>query len=106
MAASIGTDDVANQSPPYQDVDLFGSDVPLQEAVAANGAGGEGAGLAAFGRRWGSAAMFEQARLANENPPKLNGNVVEFHPAYHHFMAASVRDGLHASTWRLDGMPA
>jgi putative acyl-CoA dehydrogenase len=106
MAARIDADDVANQPPPYQDVDLFGSDVPLQEAVGANGAAGEGAGLASFGRRWGSAAMFEQARLANENPPKLNGDEVEFHPAYHQFMAASVREGLHASTWRMDGTPA
>ena len=61
MAARIGTDEVFNQSPPYQDVDLFGSDAPLQEAVAANGAGGEAAALAQFGRRWGSAEMFEQA---------------------------------------------
>ena len=35
MAARIGTDEVSNQSPPYQDVDLFGSDAPLREAVAA-----------------------------------------------------------------------
>src|SRR5438874_1700269 len=27
--------DVLNQSPPYEDVDLFGSDRPLQDAVAA-----------------------------------------------------------------------
>ena len=67
------------------------SDRPLREAVAANGAGGEAAALAEFGRRWGTAAMFEQARLANENPPKLRTfdtkgfrrDVVEFHPAYH-----------------------
>jgi putative acyl-CoA dehydrogenase len=58
--------------------------------------------------------MFEQARIANENPPKLrafdaSGNrcdVVEFHPAYHHFMTESVAAGLHASTWQADGMRA
>ena len=94
MAARIGTDEVSNQSPPYQDVDLFGSDTPLREAVAANGAGGEAAALAEFGRHWGSAAMFERAKLANENPPRLDREVVEFHPAYHQFMAESVREGL------------
>src|SRR5207342_2296614 len=102
------------QSPPYEDVDLYGSDRPLQEAAAANGAGGDARALAAFGRLWGSAAMFEQARLANENPPKLRAfdaqgrrsDSVEFHPAYHAFMADSVREGLHASTWRSDGAPA
>ena len=100
---------VFNQSPPYEDVDLYGSDRPLQEAVAANG-GGEEAALQAFGRHWGSAVMFEQARLANESPPKLHAfdaqgrrrDEVEFHPAYHHFMAESIAAGLHASTWQVD----
>ena len=114
MAASFDTHEVFNQSPPYRDVDLFGGDLPLQEAVAANGAAVEAVALSAFGRHWGSAAMFEQARLANENPPKLrafdaSGNrcdIVEFHPAYHHFMAESVAAGLHASTWQADGTRA
>ena len=107
-------EDIDNQSPPYGDVDLFGSDRALQEAVSANGAGGEASALAAFGRRWGTAAMFEDARAANENPPRLqrtevNGDpadVVEFDPAYHRFMAASIEDGLHVSTWTPDGRPA
>ena len=33
-------------------------------------------------------------------------DVVEFHPAYHRFMAESVAAGLHASTWRDDATPA
>jgi putative acyl-CoA dehydrogenase len=112
MAASF--DEAFNQPPPYQDVDLYGSDRPLQEAVEANGAGGEAAALSAFGRHWGSANMFEQARLANENPPKLRvfdargarADTVEFHPAYHHFMAESIAAGLHASTWQPDAARA
>jgi putative acyl-CoA dehydrogenase len=108
------THEVLNQSPPRGDVDLFENDLALQEAVAANGADGEAESLSAFARRWGTAAMSEQARLANENPPKLKAfdakgfrsDTVEFHPAYHQFMAASMADGLHASTWRSDGTPA
>jgi putative acyl-CoA dehydrogenase len=58
--------------------------------------------------------MFEQARLANDNPPKLHAydaqgfrsDQVEFHPAYHHFMTESVAAGLHASTWRDDATRA
>jgi putative acyl-CoA dehydrogenase len=59
--------------------------------------------------------MFDLAREANENPPKLRRfdprgfrlDIVEFHPAYHHFMAQSISAGLHASTWRSDaGHPA
>jgi putative acyl-CoA dehydrogenase len=105
------TDEVFNQSPPYENIDLFSSDVPLQEAVKANGAGKEMAALAAFGRQWGTAEMFAQARRANENPPKLytfdpkgfRRDVVEFHPAYHDLMRTSVAAGLHASTWTPSG---
>ncbi|MEA2945601.1 MAG: putative acyl-CoA dehydrogenase, partial [Alphaproteobacteria bacterium] len=100
-------DEAANQSPPYVDVDLYASDRPLQAAVAANGGEAEAPALAAFGRHWGTAAMLDLARQANENPPKLKAfdaqgfrrDTIEFHPAYHHFMAESVAAGLHASTW-------
>jgi putative acyl-CoA dehydrogenase len=105
------TQEVFNQSPPYEDIDLYSSDLPLQEAVRANGAGGEAAALTAFGRQWGTAAMFAAARRANENTPKLytfdpkgfRRDVVEFHPAYHEFMRASITAGLHASTWTAAG---
>ncbi len=104
----------ANQSPPYVDIDLYASDRPLQDAVAANGGAEAAADLSVFGKRWGTAEMFDLARQANENPPKLKafdarGNrrdFVEFHPAYDHFMAESVAAGLAASTWRDDATPA
>src|SRR5262249_58117983 len=77
----------------------------------ANGGAAEAAWLSAFGRRWGSAEMFDEARLANENPPRLRTfdpkgfrrDVVEFHPAYHRFMAESMAEGIHCSMWRADG---
>ena len=106
--------EVFNQSPPYEDVDLFGSDRPLQDALAANGAARDNAVLAGFGRQWGSADMMEQGRLANENPPRLKthdakghrSDTVEFHPAYHRLMAESIGAGLHAMTWEGDGARA
>lgn len=108
------THDIVNQSPPYEDVDLFASDRALRDAVEANGAGAEATALAEFGRHWGTAAMFDAARLTNEHPPKLKTfdtkgfrrDTVEFHPAYHGFMAASMAAGLHASTWNADGSRA
>jgi putative acyl-CoA dehydrogenase len=108
------TTEVINQSPPYEDIDLFGSDRPLQEAVAANGAAQDAPALSAFGRCWGSAEMLEQGRLANENPPKLRAydakgfrrDTIEFHPAYHRTMAESIGAGLHAMTWTGDGTRA
>lgn len=113
-ASRFDTHTVFNQSPPYEDVDLFAADAPLKESVAANGAAAEAAALSCFGRRWGSAAMFALARQANENPPKLHGfnpkgcraDTVEFHPAYHHFMRESIGWGLHASTWTASGVRA
>ena len=108
------THEVLNQSPPFVDVDLFALDTALTEAVAANGAAAAVKELSQFGRHWGSAAMAERGRVANENTPKLRtfdsrGNrrdVVEFHPAYHELMAHSAHAGLHNSTWSADGRPA
>jgi putative acyl-CoA dehydrogenase len=107
-------EEVLNQSPPYEDVDLYASDLPLREAVKANGAGDEAAALAAFGRQWGTAEMFAAARQANENTPKLRTfdpkgfrrDVVEFHPAYHDLMRASIAAGLQGSSWTTDGTRA
>src|SRR5690606_31103345 len=100
-----GTQDelASNQPPPFEDVDLYGTDRPLREAVEANGAGAEAESLAAFGRHWGAAAMFEQARLADSHPPRLHGEAVRYDPAYHRFMTHSMAAGLHCSTWSADG---
>ena len=114
MAAQPRVDELLNQSPPYLDVDLYASDQPLRNAVASNGGDGDAAALSAFGKHWGSAGMFELARQANENPPKLKifdakgfrRDFIEFHPAYHDLMAASLAAGLQASTWRDDATPA
>jgi len=112
--ASFAPHEVLNQSPPFEDVDLFALDRPLSEAVAANGGASAQTELSEFGQHWGSAAMAARGRIANENTPKLRtfdsrGNrrdEVEFHPAYHELMARSAHAGLHNSTWTPDGKPA
>jgi putative acyl-CoA dehydrogenase len=114
MVSRFDTHEVLNQSPPFEDVDLFACDRPLQDAVAGNGAGGDAKALSAFGRHWGRAEMLELGRQANENPPRLHAfdahgfrrDFVEFHPAYHVFMAESVAAKLQVSTWRADGSAA
>jgi putative acyl-CoA dehydrogenase len=108
------THEVFNQSPPYENVDLFSSDLPLRDAVTANSAAPELSSLAAFGQRWGTAEMLALGRQANENPPKLHAfdakgfrrDTIEFHSAYHELMRASVAAGLHASTWTAAGKRA
>jgi putative acyl-CoA dehydrogenase len=101
------THDVLNQTPPFGDVNLIATNRPLLDALKANGIDPEAEGLIAFGEDWGSAERLDIGRLANENPPKLRTHdprgyridAVEFHPAYHVLMRASMDDGLHASTW-------
>jgi putative acyl-CoA dehydrogenase len=103
-----------NQSPPFEDVNLFALDRPLVEAVVANGGASAQKELSEFGEHWGSAAMAARGRAANENTPKLRtfdarGNrrdEVEFHPAYHELMARSAHAGIHNSTWTAQGKPA
>ncbi|WP_439409896.1 isovaleryl-CoA dehydrogenase [Bradyrhizobium sp. DASA03076] len=110
----FATHEVFNQSPPFEDVNLFTVDQPLVEAVKANGGAAAERELSEFGRHWGSAAMADRGRIANENTPKLRtfdakGNrrdQVEFHPAYHELMAHSAHAGVHNSTWTADGRPA
>ena len=112
--APHATHEVFNQSPPFEDVDLYAIDRPLVDAVVANGGADAANDLTEFGRHWGSAAMAARGRIANENTPKLRSfdargfrrDEVEFHPAYHELMAASAHAGIHNSTWTVDGRPA
>src|SRR5258708_22555675 len=89
------THEVFNQSPPFEDVDLFALDRPLVEAVAANGGASAENELSEFGKRWGSAAMAARGRVANENTPKLptldprgvRPDEGGFHPSHHELTA-------------------
>src|SRR6202007_2125568 len=112
--SAFATHEVFNQSPPFEDVDLYEADRPLKEAVAGFGARAADKELSDFGRQWGSAAMAARGRAANENTPKLRtfdarGNrrdEVEFHPAYHELRAHSAHAGVHNWTWDALGKPA
>jgi len=105
--SAFQTHEILNQTPPFGGVNLIAGDRPLLDALKANGADPEAEGLIAFGEAWGSAERLDLGRLANENPPKLRTHdargyridAVEFHPAYHALMRASMADGLHSSTW-------
>jgi putative acyl-CoA dehydrogenase len=103
----LETHDVANQPPPFEDVNLFTSDVALQAAVSAAGGETHADRLSDFGARVGSAETAEWAMQANANPPQLKAfdrygrriDEVDFHPAYHRLMAL----GLDAALRRLPG---
>ncbi len=103
----FSTHEVTNQSPPFEDVNLFDTDQALQDAVAREGGDWARDDLVAFGGEIGSARGFEMGRLANENPPQLRRfdqkgfavDQVAFHPAYHDAMALSFKAGMHCATW-------
>jgi putative acyl-CoA dehydrogenase len=104
--APHSTHEVRNQVPPLAGYDVA-DDPALLEATAREGAGWAAGELHTLGRLAGSAAVGEQARLANEHPPVLRshdrwGNridEVEFHPAWHALMSTAVGHGLHAAPW-------
>jgi putative acyl-CoA dehydrogenase len=108
----LETHDVFNQPPPFEDVNLFTSDVALQEAVSRSGAGEHCERLAEFGARCGAADVAEWAMQANRNPPQLRRfdrlgqriDEVEFHPAYHRLMALGIGAGVSSAAW--SGVPA
>jgi putative acyl-CoA dehydrogenase len=113
MAVSTGaqprgaTHEVFNQAPPFEGVDLYRSNVALVEATQREGAAWIDEQASEIGRFAGSAEAIEMGRLANESPPVLRthdrfGNRIDevaYHPAYHHFMAASISHGLHCIPW-------
>ncbi|HVZ91508.1 MAG TPA: acyl-CoA dehydrogenase family protein [Rhizomicrobium sp.] len=103
----LETHDVTNQPPPFEDVDLFNSDISLKEAVARAGAAVHAGRLSDFGRRAGSAEVAEWAMQANRNPPQLKTfdrygrriDEVDFHPAYHELMAMGLGAGYASCAW-------
>ncbi len=114
IRSRFDTHEVFNQSPPYENVDLYASDVPLTEAVKANGGAGETAALSAFGRhgeqrnasRWRGRPTRIRRSLKTFDAKGFRRDTVEFHPAYHTFMQASIAEGLHASNWTETGQRA
>ncbi|OOY24267.1 DNA alkylation response protein [Thioclava sediminum] len=103
--ADLPTHRVENQPPARGDVDLFGTDAPLREAVAR--AGGQAEGLSDYGQTLGTTEMREAGRDANRYLPELRLfdmggrrlDEVRFHPAYHRFMEAGIGAGYAALPW-------
>ncbi|MDY7104718.1 MAG: isovaleryl-CoA dehydrogenase [Actinomycetota bacterium] len=112
MATAFDTHEVTNQPPPLVGHDVFGSDVPLTEAVERHGPRWASDELTELGRVAGSAEAQTWGRQANENPPALHthdryGNrldTVEYHPAYHELMRTAISHGIHAAPW-IDDRP-
>ena len=104
------THEVANQVPPFADVDLLESHPPLVEALEREGGAWARARVGEAARAYGSAHVLELGRQANEHPPNLRthdrfGNrvdEVEYHPAYHELMELSSGLEVHSLPWTGD----
>ena len=97
-----------NQSVPLEDYDAFAADRPLAEALEREGAGWARERAHRLGAIAGSAEILQAGRDANAFKPQFRpfdryGNrvdEVDYHPAYHRFMALAVEHELHALPWR------
>ncbi|MGN6325226.1 acyl-CoA dehydrogenase family protein [Pseudolysinimonas sp.] len=101
----MATHEVTNQPPPRVDVDEYGTNIPLVEAVLRHDAAWAEDRLREAGRYVGTAAFQRDAELANTNPPQLRQfdrygtriDEVEYDESYHRVIAAALKRGAHAS---------
>ncbi|QQR79474.1 MAG: isovaleryl-CoA dehydrogenase [Deltaproteobacteria bacterium] len=101
------THEVLNQTPPLEDINLFEADPLLGELVRKAGGGWGLESLQKFGARCGSREVLQWGIQANQYLPVLKthdrfGNridEVDFHPAWHHLMSLSVKNGIHSLPW-------
>lgn len=97
------THSIQNQFDERQDYNLFASDRVLQEILQRYGSQDQ-ARLSALAQQAGSAEAYHSAHLANSHTPQLQAfdargrrqDVVEFHPAWHYWMALNREFQTHA----------
>ncbi|WP_168382513.1 acyl-CoA dehydrogenase family protein [Acinetobacter indicus] len=97
------THSIQNQFDERQDYNLFASDRVLQEILQRYGSQDQ-ARLSALGQQAGSAEAYHSAYLANSHTPQLQAfdargrrqDVIEFHPAWHYWMALNREFQTHA----------
>lgn len=100
------THEVTNQVPPLDGLNLYNSDLPLQQWVHRYRGDWASEQLSAYGQLAGGPLM-QAGFLANANPPVFHSHdryghridVVEFHPAYHELMSAGIAHGITSAPW-------
>jgi len=101
------THEVFNQPPPLEDYNVLGSDVAAMDAVEREGGAWAKDHILEYGAHLGTKHFLHQAALANMNGPELKSydrfgyrtDEVEYHPAYHAFMALGMKYEVHAFPW-------
>src|SRR5215218_6747976 len=108
MRTSLRTQEVTNQSVPFEDVNLFELDLPLREALEREGAGWAVDRARDTGAVAGSAEAVAHGRRAERNEPKLRTHdrfghridQVELDPSWHWLLRGAVEREIHALPWR------
>ncbi len=103
----LGTHEVTNQPPPFENVSLYASDAALKDAVVRDGASGHEARLLSFGARAGSAEAIQWGFEANRHAPELKTfdrygrriDEVVFHPSYHKLIELGLSGGFASVAW-------
>jgi putative acyl-CoA dehydrogenase len=104
---AFDTHEVSNTVAPFENVNLYGADPALQEALLREGSAAAAASLHALGAELGRAETLDLARLANLHTPRLHNfdragkriDEVEFHPAWHALMRLLIEHGAASSPW-------
>ena len=101
------THDVINQPPPFEDVDLFSTDVALVEGLEREGAGWAAQRVREAGVTAGSAEAQEHARRCERNEPRLithdryghRVDQVDLDPSWHWLLRGAIERGIAGSPW-------
>lgn len=104
----FATHEVLNQSTPFEDVNLFELDLPLQEALEREGGGWAVDRVRDTGAVAGSAEAREHGRRAERNAPRLlthdrfghRVDTVDFDPSWHWLLRGAVEREIHSLPWR------
>jgi putative acyl-CoA dehydrogenase len=107
-AVRTETHEVINQSEPFVDVNVFDSDLALQEAVEREGGGWGVDRMRDFGRVVGSAEADEHRRRAQRNIPQLHQHdrfghrvdEVEYDPSMHWMLRLGIEREVPSLPWR------
>ncbi len=103
----LPTHEITNQPPPFEDIDLWTSDIALREAVARSDGAWAEPRLREFGQTMGSAQVIALAFEANRHKPELQTfdrygqriDEVRYHPSYHRLMELAIAAGLPSVAW-------
>lgn len=101
------THQATNQTPPLGEVNLFDTDLALQDGVQQLSGNRYQADLTRYGQLMGTEQVRYQGELANRYPPTAQIwdaqghrlDRIEFNPAWHRLLALGFSHGLHCSGW-------